>query len=78
MSIAEWRLYLGTKSTGIVVRPDAKHPSMYRVHWPDAPPSEMANLTRAKDAAWSWIARQGGEQGRSLRWKATEKRARAA
>lgn len=71
--MTEWRLYLGTKSTGIIVRPDEKYPTMYRVHWADRAPSEMANLTRAKDAAWSWIAREGGQTGRSLKWKHTEK-----
>lgn len=70
--MVEWRLYLGTKSTGIVVRPDEKYPSMFRIHWPDQPLSDMVNLARAKDAALRWIARQGGEQGRSLKWKATE------
>ena|SRR6516164_696648 len=35
----EWRLYLGGKSTGIVVRSDEKYPSLFRVHWPDRPPS---------------------------------------
>jgi len=52
----ELRLYLGTKSTGIVVAPDEKYPSMYRIHWPDRPPSDMVNLTRAKEAALRWAA----------------------
>lgn len=47
----EWQLYLGTKFTGITVRPDEKYPNMFQVHWADRPPSDMVNLTRAKDAA---------------------------
>jgi hypothetical protein len=59
----EWRLYLGSKNTGIVVRPDEKYPSMFRVHWPDRPPSDMVNLTRAKDAAQTWAARLERDRG---------------
>jgi hypothetical protein len=66
------QLYLGAKSTGIVVQPDEQYPDMYRIHWPDRSPSDMVNLARAKEAAWRWIARLGGEQGRALKWKATE------
>ena len=33
------------------VMPDTIHPSMWRVQWPDGSLSDMANLTRAKDAA---------------------------
>jgi hypothetical protein len=65
----ELRLYLGTKSTGIVVAPDEKYPSMYRVHWPDRPPSDMVNLSRAKDAAMRWATRGGGKQPKDLNWK---------
>ena len=74
----EWRLYLGTKSTGIVVRPDAKYPNMYRVHWPDHPISEMVNLSRAKDAAMRWAGRAGSGDGLRLKWKQSESHARAA
>jgi hypothetical protein len=65
----EWRLYLGKKPTGIVVRPDEKYGAMYRVHWGDLPPSDMVNLTRAKDAARRWAGRAGGNTGKQLRWK---------
>jgi hypothetical protein len=30
--------------------PDATHPGMWRVRWPDGRLSDMTNLTRAKDA----------------------------
>jgi hypothetical protein len=32
------------------VMPDAAHPGMWRVRWPDGRLSDMTNLTRAKDA----------------------------
>jgi hypothetical protein len=32
------------------VVPDATHPGMWRVRWPDGRLSDMTNLTRAKDA----------------------------
>jgi hypothetical protein len=69
----EWRLYLGSKSTGILVRPDENYPNMYRVHWPDRPPSDMVNLSRAKDAAMRWAGRRGGEDAKRLNWKAPKK-----
>jgi hypothetical protein len=47
--MTEWRLYVGNRFTGIVVRPDEKYPSMFRIYRPT--PSDMVNLTRAKDAA---------------------------
>ena len=37
------------------VIPDTIHPSMWRVQWPDGSLSDMANLTRAKDAAACFI-----------------------
>jgi len=52
------RLYIGNRSTGIVVAPDHRYPSLYRIHWPDREPSDIANLTRCKDAAMQWAARQ--------------------
>jgi hypothetical protein len=68
--MSELRLYLGTKSTGIVVAPDEKYPNMYRIHWPDRPPSDMVNLSRAKDAAMRWAGRAGGATSKGLYWKA--------
>jgi len=63
------RLYDGNRSTGIVVAPDHRYPSMYRVHWPDREPSDIANLTRCKDAAERWYSNRGS---RDLKWKAAE------
>jgi hypothetical protein len=72
--MTQWRLYLGTKSTGIVIAPDEKYPALHRVHWPDRPPSDMVNLARAKDAAMRWAGRSGGMSGKGLHWKVTESR----
>jgi hypothetical protein len=66
--MSEWRLYLGAKSTGIVVASDKKYPKMYRIHWPDRPPSDMVNLSRAKDAAMRWAGRAGGQDKLRLKW----------
>jgi hypothetical protein len=35
--------------------PDAPHPGMWRVRWPDGRLSDMTNLTRAKDAVACFI-----------------------
>ena len=64
----EWKLYMGTKNTGIVLRPDEKYSSMWRVHWPDREPSDMVNLARAKDATMCWAGRGGGEDKHRLKW----------
>jgi hypothetical protein len=37
------------------VVPDAAHPGMWRVRWPDGRLSDMTNLTRAKDAVTCFI-----------------------
>jgi len=65
----EWRLYLGTKSTGITVRQDEKYPNMFRIHAPDRPPSDMVNLARAKDAALAWGCKATGRPSEELQWK---------
>jgi hypothetical protein len=67
MDKAELKLYAGGKFTGIAVRPDLKYPSMWRIHAPDRPPSDMVNLSRAKDAAHVW-AKLGG-RGLAPEWR---------
>lgn len=51
------------------VVPDAAHPGMWRVRWPDGSLSETTNLTRAKDAVACFIEteerRQRGRQSPS-------------
>jgi hypothetical protein len=48
------------------VVPDAAHPGMWRVQWPDGRLSDMTNLTRAKDAVACFMEteerRQRGRQ----------------
>ena len=67
----EWRLSVGTRFTGLVVRPDPQWPSMWRIH-SGGRISDMVNLVRAKDAAISWVRaeRQGGAKG--VRWERRE------
>ena len=52
------------------VVPDAKYPNMFRMLWPDGALSDMANLTRIKDAA-SFICAKGPPErnGRRFAWK---------
>ena len=69
----ELRLYAGNKFTGIVVRPDEKYPSMWRVHMDGRLPSDMVNLTRAKDAAHFWA--KLGERELAPEWRAGSSRA---
>jgi len=49
--------------------PDAAHPGMWRVRWPDGRLSDMTNLTRAKDAVACFMEteerRQRGRQSPS-------------
>jgi hypothetical protein len=50
--------YASAKHPLAEIVPDATWPGMWRVRWPDGSLSDMANLTRAKDAAWV-IAQRG-------------------
>jgi hypothetical protein len=50
----EWRgdkLMLGTRNTGAKILPDSQWPGMWRVEYPRGVISDMANLSRARDAA---------------------------
>ena len=44
--------------------PDAAHPGMWRVQWPDDRLSDMTNLTRAKDAVTFFIETEERRQRR--------------
>jgi hypothetical protein len=44
-----------SKKTILSVEPDAVYPDMFRVHWPDGGISDMANLSRARDAATRFV-----------------------
>lgn len=57
ISPAEWLLRHHSRVLVRVV-PDAIWPGMYRLHWPNGRRSDLANLTRIKDAAEA-IAERG-------------------
>ena len=50
------KLMLGTRNTGVKVIPDQQWPKMYRVEYPPGTVSDMANLSRARDAAIGMVA----------------------
>ena len=56
-------------SRGPKVVPDAAHPDMWRVRWPDGRLSDIANLTRVKDAVACFMEteerRQRGRRSQS-------------
>lgn len=54
----EWKLYIGTRFTGVTVVPDDRWPEMWRVRH-EGRLSDIVNLTRAKDAALSWARADG-------------------
>lgn len=49
-------LFYGTKCVGEIV-PDEKWPGMWRIRHPNGTLSDMANLSRAKDAAMALATR---------------------
>src|SRR5262245_15673619 len=51
------RLMYGTRDSGAKIIADVTWPKMYRVECPPGTVSDMTNLTRAKDAAISIVAR---------------------
>jgi hypothetical protein len=59
MSPVSLDLLVGRRRTGISVKPDPVHPSMWRIHQGDHV-SDMVNLARARDAAISWATRSEG------------------
>ena len=44
----QWRLKIGTRLTGIVVRPDDHWPGMWRIHASEDRVSDMVNLSRMR------------------------------
>jgi hypothetical protein len=62
--------YASAKHPLAEVVPDANWSGMWRVRWPDGQLSDMANLTRAKDAAFV-IAQKGSpaRDGSRLYWQ---------
>ena len=71
-----WRLYIGNRFTGVSVCPDAKWPSMWRIHHGDRV-SDIVNLARAKDAAITWARPRGLGGSETIRWDHRETAAAA-
>jgi hypothetical protein len=67
----EWRLYIGGNFTGIVLRPDAKYPKMWRIHGNNQV-SDMVNINRAKDAAVMWARPRGLGGTEEAQWRIRE------
>jgi hypothetical protein len=66
-SNAVWRglhLYLGRAFSGYHLEPDGQYEKMYRICRPDGSRSDIANLSRAKDAAASMVDRDLRPGGR--------------
>jgi hypothetical protein len=69
----EYQLRIGTKATGLVLRPDDRHPNMWRIHY-RGEVSDMVNLARAKEAAVSWVRPRGLGGGERKKWDHREMR----
>jgi hypothetical protein len=52
--MVEWHLKIGRKRTGLIVRQDDEYPKLYRIYY-RGEISDLMNLSRAKDAARSWV-----------------------
>jgi hypothetical protein len=63
----KYALHYGSTRLEFAAVPDFVYPGMYRVKWPDGQLSDIRNLSRARDAAFS--AAQQGRNWRLLRWK---------
>jgi len=59
--------YAGTSTVLATVIPDDTWAGMYRVHWPGGTISDMCNLSRARDAAFTAAAR--GRDWQRLKWQ---------
>jgi len=53
-----WHLRIGRKPTGLILRQDDHYPGMWRIFYRDMV-SDIANLTRAKEAAIGWVRPRG-------------------
>jgi hypothetical protein len=67
----EWRLLIGNRFTGLLVCPDPQWPNMWRIHY-GGRISDVVNLTRAKDAAISWVRAEGQGGAKGVRWERRE------
>ena len=66
-----WQLRIGTRDTGLTVCQDTCWPGMWRIHYQDKV-SDMVNLTRAKDAAVSWVRPRGLGGTEVIHWSHRE------
>jgi hypothetical protein len=74
--MTEYRLRIRNKLTGLVLHPDenADHcvvcdkPIMWRIHYRGRV-SDMVNIARAKDAAYSWLGLTEGGQRHEVKWE---------
>jgi hypothetical protein len=64
-----WKLRIGTRLTGFMVRPDAQWTSMWRIHAPSGLVSDMVNLSRARDAAITWARPRGLGGNEVVHWE---------
>ena len=70
--VAMIRLYIGKSFIGVTVREDATWPGMWRVHSANGQVSDMANLSRAKDAAICCARPRGLGGTEIVRWNLRE------
>ena len=68
---AAWKLFYGHSRKPIVsVVPDNQWPGMWRIAWPDRAPSDLTNLSRARDAALRWATMQtSARRPQRLHWR---------
>ena len=69
-------LHIGGRRTGIAIQRDAAYPGMWRVLHGDEL-SDIANISRAKDAAITWARPRGLGGGEVAHWHRRESRAGA-
>jgi hypothetical protein len=65
--MVEWRLRIGSRFTGLVIRPDDDYADLWRLHY-RGEVSDMVNLSRAKDAAVSWVRPRGLGGSEVAKW----------
>ena len=71
MTRMKWKLYIGSRFTGVTVVPDDRYPNMWRIRHNDRL-SDMVNLTRAKDAAITWARPRGLGGHETIQWNHRE------
>jgi hypothetical protein len=64
----EYHLRISRKKTGLILKPDAEYPNLYRIHY-KGEVSDMVNLSRAKDAAVSWVQPKGLGGAEIAKWE---------